>query len=45
MDRREELRNQLQALKLDLERDFHASRLGRFGSVGRDERSRSPRNV
>ena len=40
MHRREELRNQLQALKSDLERDYHVSSIGIFGSVARDEQSK-----
>lgn len=39
MRRREELRDQLQALKPDLERDYHVSSMGIFGSVARDEQS------
>lgn len=39
MHRREEIRKQLEDLKPDLERDYHVSSIGIFGSVARGEQS------
>ena len=40
MRRRKEIQKQLRDLKSDLERDYHVSSIGIFGSVARDEQSK-----